>query len=115
MKEGKVSSVQIEKNENHAHIELREPLTLAFASELRPQLQQLIAEQVSNLVIDLSLVDLIDSSGIGLLIATRNTLSRMGGGLRVVGASSEIQHLFKIMHLDRHFEIEGKPGSGSQS
>ena len=56
-------SVQIEKNENHAHIELRGPLTLAVATELRPQLQQLIAEEVSDMVIDLSLVDLIDSSG----------------------------------------------------
>jgi anti-anti-sigma factor len=114
MKEDVVLSVQIEKNENHAHIELREPLTLAVVTELRPQLQQLIAEEVSDMVIDLSLVDLIDSSGIGLLIATRNSLSRMGGGLRVVGASSEMEHLFKVMHLDRHFEIEGNAGSGSQ-
>jgi len=110
-----VSSVQIEKNENHINIELREPLTSALAGELRPQLQQLVAEGASDMVIDLSLVDLVDSSGIGLLIATRNTLSKVGKGLRVVGASSEIQHLFKVMHLDRHFEIEGKQGSGSQS
>jgi anti-anti-sigma factor len=110
-----MSSVQIEKNGNNAVVELREPLTLAFARELQPQLKQLIAERVSGIVIDLSQVDLVDSSGIGLLIATRNSLAKMGGGLRIVGVSSEIQHLFKAMRLDRHFEVEGKQVIGSLS
>ncbi len=113
--EGKVSSIQIEKNGNRALIELQKPLTATFARELRPQLQQLITEGVSNIFFDFSLVDVVDSSGIGLLIATHNSLTKAGGGLRVTGASSEIQHLFKAMRLDRHFEVEGKRTTGSLS
>ena len=110
-----MQSVQIEQNDKHALMKLLEPLTLTSARELKPQLQQLIAEGVSDMEIDLSLVDLIDSSGIGLLIATRNSLAKNGGGLRVIGVSSEIQHLFKAMRLDRHFEVEGKTSAGSRS
>jgi len=113
--EGKVPSIQIEKKRNHAVIELQEPLTVTFARELRPQLQQLIEEGVSAIFFDMSQIDAVDSTGIGLLIATHNSLTKAGGGLRVIGASSEIQHLFKAMRLDRHFAVEGKSGNGSQS
>ncbi|MFZ0927775.1 MAG: ATP-binding protein [Syntrophobacteraceae bacterium] len=113
--EGKVTSAQIEKKGNHALIKLPEPLTVTFARELRPQLQQLIDQGVSDIFFDLSLVEAVDSTGIGLLIATHNSLTRAGGGLRVIGASSEIQHLFKAMRLDRHFAVEGKSGNGSLS
>jgi anti-anti-sigma factor len=110
-----VPSIQIEKNGNHALIELREPLALNFAGELREQLRQLLAEGIFEMSIDLAAVDLVDSSGIGLLIATHNSLIKAGGSLRVVGVSPEIQHLFKTMRLDRHFAVEGKTGNGSGS
>ncbi len=100
---------------NQAVITPSEPITVAFAGELRPQLQQLIADGVSHIVVDLSKVELVDSSGIGLLIATHNSLAKAGGGLRVIGTSPEIQHLFKVMRLDRHFAVEGKPDIGGLS
>ncbi|MDR3557507.1 MAG: STAS domain-containing protein [Syntrophobacteraceae bacterium] len=108
-------SIQIEQSENQALIQLQEPLTSALARELRPRLLEVIAKGATQMVMDLSLVDLVDSGGIGLLIATRNSLAKVGGGMRIVGASSEIQHLFQVMRLDRHFEVEGKPGDGSLS
>lgn len=110
-----MQSNRIERNGNHAVITSSEPITLALAGELRPQLQQLIAEGVSSIVIDLSMVDLVDSSGIGLLIATHNSLAKAGGGLRVIGVSPDIERLFKVMRLDRHFTVEGKTDNGSLS
>jgi anti-anti-sigma factor len=110
-----VESIQIERNENRAIVQVEEALTLGFARELRPRLQEVIGKGATQIVMDLSRVDAVDSSGIGLLIATRNSLAKVGGGLRIVGVSAEIQHLFEVMRLDRHFEIEGKPGAGSLS
>ena len=72
-------SIQIEQNENQALIQLQEPLTSALARELRPRLLEVIAKGATQMVMDLSLVDLVDSGGIGLLIATRNS-TRQGGG-----------------------------------
>jgi anti-sigma B factor antagonist len=92
---------------------LNEPLTSAFAGELRPRLQEVIAKGARQLAIDLSSVDSVDSAGIGLLIAARNSLAKVGGTMRIIGASAEIQHLFKVMRLDRHFQVEGIQGGGS--
>ncbi len=108
-------SIEIEQNESRAVVTLREPLTSALALNLRPRLQELIAKGATYVVMDLSSVDLVDSSGIGLLIATRNSLARVGGDMSIVGASSEIKQLFQLMRLDRHFEIGEKPGLGSPS
>lgn len=110
-----VESIQIEQSENRAVVLVEEALTSTFARELRPKLQEVIANGAANIVIDLSSVDQVDSTGIGLLIATKNSLAKVGGGLRIVGASPEIEHLFQVMRLDRHFEIEGKRGVGSLS
>ncbi len=110
-----MQAIELEQNENRAVVQVEEPLTSSSAHELRPRLQEAIANGATAIVIDLSLIDLVDSSGIGLLIATRNSLVKVGGSLRIVGASPEIQRLFKVMRLDRHFEVEGKRGVGSLS
>lgn len=108
-----MATIQIEQNETRAVVRLSEPLTSAFAGELRPRLQEVIEKGATQLAIDLSSVDLVDSAGIGLLIAARNSLAKVGGTMRIMGASQEIQHLFKVMRLDRHFQIEGIQGAGS--
>ncbi len=110
-----MASIQIEQNETRAVVRLNEPLTSAFAAELRPRLQEVVATGTTQLAIDLSSVDLVDSAGIGLLIAARNSLAKVGGTMRIIGVSAEIQHLFKVMRLDRHFQIEGIQGVGSPS
>jgi anti-anti-sigma factor len=85
-------------------------LTMAVAQELRPKIQQTLADGTSQVVFDMSTTNVVDSSGIGLLIATHNSLKKSGGSLRVVGVSPEIKNLFKAMRLDRHFEVEGRQG-----
>ncbi|MCU0571706.1 MAG: STAS domain-containing protein [Syntrophobacteraceae bacterium] len=86
----------------------RGALTVALAQELRSQIRNVLSEGVSHVVFDLSGTEVVDSSGIGLLIATHNSLKKTGGSLRVVGVSPEIKNLFKAMRLDRHFAVEAR-------
>ena len=101
-----MSTVQVQKSD--AVVSLDGALTLAEAQALRPRLQQAITEGISSVVFDLGRSDVVDSSGIGLLIATHNSLKTKGGSLRVVNVSPEILNLFKAMRLDRHFTVEGR-------
>ena len=49
---------------------------------------------------------MIDSSGIGLLIASRNSLLDSGGNeIELINTSDEIRGLFTAMRLDHHFTI----------
>jgi anti-anti-sigma factor len=72
---------------------------------LRPVLRDLLQDGVRELVLDLSEARMVDSSGIGLLMAAHNSLEKVGGTLTVVHASPEIRELFTAMRLNQHLTV----------
>jgi anti-anti-sigma factor len=72
---------------------------------LRSKLQEIVEEGVRELVLDLSEVPMVDAGGIGLLLATHNSLFEAGGSLTVIHASPEIFELFETLRLSRYFRI----------
>jgi anti-anti-sigma factor len=84
-------------------------LTAATAQEIRIQLKDLIRRGLSELVIDLSNTRVIDSTGIGLLVATHNSLRRIDGTLTLINVSQELFELLKAFRLDKHFSITRDP------
>jgi anti-anti-sigma factor len=75
---------------------------------LQKSLLRLCKEGVTDLTIDLAAVTLIDSFGIGSLIATHNQLKKGGGKLRLKQVNADITKMLRIMRLDRHFDLEGQ-------
>jgi anti-anti-sigma factor len=81
-------------------------IVASMVSDFKKELQQLITDEgVTDLEIDMTGVEMVDSVGLGAFIATHNSLSQKNGKLTVVNASSDIFSLFKTMRLDQHFEI----------
>ncbi|WP_027183672.1 STAS domain-containing protein [Desulfovibrio inopinatus] len=72
---------------------------------LRKCIEELLVQDDSSLTIDMVHVTSIDSIGIGLLVATHNTLKKNDGNLALKNVSSDIMRLFNIMRLDRHFTM----------
>ena len=75
-----------------------------------PGLKQEFLEIINNgektIIIDFSGTEMIDSSGIGLLISIRNSLANYGGGeIELLNLSEDLKQLFKVMKLDNHFKI----------
>jgi len=62
-------------------------------------------EEYGTVVADLSQVEYIDSNGITLIIAMYRSVESEGKSFRVIGAREEISNLFKIIQLDRIFNI----------
>jgi anti-sigma B factor antagonist len=85
-------------------------ITASNAPEIRAALKELIGEGVKDLTMDLSDTHMIDSSGIGLLVATYNSLTRLEGKMAVINATPELLGLFKAFRLDKHFPISVIPG-----
>lgn len=83
-------------------------LTASVSQELRTELLNAVSQGAKDIAVRLDQCDMVDSSGIGLLVAAHNSVKRIGGVLRVTGASPEILHLFKAMRLDQHFPVEGR-------
>jgi anti-anti-sigma factor len=79
----------------------------ASIPELRLKMREIVAEGVEELVIDLADVQMVDSSGIGLLISAFNSQRKVGGRLAVIHASTEILELFRTMRMHQHFSVSG--------
>lgn len=79
----------------------------SIAGGLRQQIKGLLEEGVTDVTVDLAESEIVDSVGIGLLIAAHNSVEKKGGKLTVINASSDLRHLFQQMRLDRHFEVKG--------
>jgi anti-anti-sigma factor len=79
----------------------------AAAPEMRAVLRSAVAEGASELVVDLTKVRMVDSTGLGLLISAHNSLRKAGGRLAVIHASPEVLDLFKSLRIHQHFSVSG--------
>jgi len=80
-------------------IELRGRLTFFEVGVLRENISRLLAEGRKNLVLNLSGLQYLDSSGIGELARIYVSVLKSGGEMRVVGLSRNVQQVLKVTHL----------------
>lgn len=82
-------------------------LDLVEAAELRTILRQVCDGQgPSRVVLDLTDVSFVGSSGLGVIVEANNALEECGRSLVVRGAARPIRRAFQITHLDRIVAIE---------
>ncbi len=96
----------IDKDGGQIIVKPGKDVVASMANEFRAELNSQIQEAPSELVIDLAGVEMVDSVGIGIIIATHNSLDQKGGKLKVVNIADDIYGLFSTMRLDRHFTVE---------
>lgn len=83
-------------------------IVASMAEDFKKELFSAINDCTGDFVIDLVGVDMVDSVGIGVIIATHNTLDRAGRNLKVINVSKDVYGLFSTMRLNRRFTIEGE-------
>ena len=69
--------------------------------ELRPLISQMGEEQPPQMVVDLSRLRLIDSSGVGAIVALFKVVRAYGGNLVVDGVRDQPLAILRLLHLDR--------------
>jgi anti-anti-sigma factor len=82
-------------------------LVAARLPELRARLREIAGSGVLHLTVDLAGVQMVDSAGIGLLIAAHNSLKKAGGEIALIHTASHIIDLFRTMRIHRHFSVSG--------
>ena len=97
---------QVQEADRFVVVTPKDDIVASNADELRQLLVEKIEDSEGELVVDLQHVSVIDSSGLGVLIAAQNSLKDKGIQLKVVNVSEDIMGLFKIMRLDQHFQVE---------
>lgn len=73
------------------------------------EIRGLIDGGVCKLVIDLTGLASIDSSGIGMLINCGGQMDRRGGQMRLAGAQGPVANVLAMVHMDRILPLDADP------
>lgn len=86
-------------------IEIAGKFDIESTEEFESIFNKLVESSPNIVSIEMSRLDYIDSSGIGSLIKSLNSLKNKKGKLLLVGMKPMIQNVFKLAKLDMFFEI----------
>jgi anti-sigma B factor antagonist len=84
-------------------------IDLYSAPTFKSALVGAIEDGANELVVDLSDVDFMDSTGLGVLVGIRKRLSALGGALAIV-SPAQIRRIFEIAGLATRFDIYERRG-----
>lgn len=71
--------------------------------EIRSCVDTLVDDDRSDIVVDLSSVELIDSSGVAVIVSLYKRVRAKGGSVKVTGVQGQPAAIFKLLRLDRVF------------
>lgn len=74
------------------------------ATKFMDEIKSLIEKGKTNVVVDLSKVSFMNSSGLGMLITSMTSLRNAGGDLKICGASDRIESLLIVTKLITVFD-----------
>jgi anti-sigma B factor antagonist len=85
------------------------------ASTFRDTIRDLASKEEKKLLLNLSEVTYIDSSGIGELVSGFTTVTNHGGQLKLLGLSKRVKDLLQITKLYTVFEVFDDEASAVRS
>ncbi len=95
----------IDDDDKQLVLKLGGQLDALSAPELLPTIDKIVAEKRSMIVVDLSELELIDSSGVTALVALYKRSRAAGGKVRIEGACDQPLAIFKLLRMDKVFQI----------
>jgi anti-sigma B factor antagonist len=97
-------SVKIRQKDHVALVEVSGHLTFFEVRALRDAVQLLLRERRKNILLNLSGLNYLDSSGIGELARIYVGVVKQGGAMKVVGLAPKVDEILKVTHLSQVFQ-----------
>lgn len=97
--------MQLDRKAETLFINTEEDITATNTEEIRQVILKEMDDSLQFVEIDLRDVEIVDSTGISLLISIQNSLNKSDGKLKISNPNENLAYMFKIMRLNHHFEI----------
>lgn len=98
-------SLAIRTVEGRTVLEVAGEIDVYTAPQLRERLIALVDDGVRKVIVDLSRVEFLDSTGLGVLVGGLKRLRSVGGDLVLVCSHERLLKIFRITGLDRVFTL----------
>lgn len=96
---------EIEEHDGVRVIRLRGPVDVSASMALRDLLGQQIDSAAARVLLDLSGVPLIDSSGIGILVTAHRRADGQGARFALAGAAGPVARVFEMTRTNKLLAI----------
>jgi anti-sigma B factor antagonist len=102
-------------NDKTVLVTLEGRLDATTAPEFKARLKELVAAGKTHLIVELSEVSFIDSSGLAAFVSGLKATREAGGTLKLVALSDQARTAFRVTLLDRVFDLHAtvKEAAGS--
>jgi len=97
-------SVRIRHLDQVALVDVSGHLTFFEVGALRDSIKSLVHQQRKNILLNLSGLHYLDSSGIGELARIYVAVVKQGGAMKVIGLTPKVQEVLKVTHLSQVFQ-----------
>jgi anti-sigma B factor antagonist len=83
-------------------------ITIDNANEMRQLILEAIRSQSGRVVVDMSEITYMDTSGLATLLETLRQAHQQGKAMALQGVQDQPRYLFEVTELDHLFEMDGK-------
>jgi anti-sigma B factor antagonist len=96
-------SLHVRQSEGVSLVDVNGRLTSFESKAFREMIQGLLKQGQTNIVLNLTDLDYLDSSGIGELVRNYMSVVKKGGALKVVGLAPKVEEVLKVTQLYQVF------------
>ena len=96
-------SMTIRHSDNLSFLQVSGRLTSFESTAFRDAIHSMLHQGHKNIVLNLTDLDYLDSSGVGELVRNYMAVVKKGGAMRVVGLAPKIAEILKVTHLHQVF------------
>ena len=94
-------TIRVDESGTTRTVKLGGSCDLATAGSLRQTLHGLMPPEVNDVVLDVSDLEFIDSTGLGIVLGAMRRLREGGGSLEIAGATGIVRRVLEITDLDK--------------
>jgi len=95
----------VQRTGDETKLTVRGSLDINSAPDLADAIDKVVATRPSKVTVDLSGLDLIDSSGVAALVKLYKGVRGGGGAITISGARDQPLAIFKLLRMDKVFNL----------
>lgn len=96
---------EVQRNPTETRLAVRGSLDINSAPALAEEIDTIVAGRPPKVIVDLSGLDLIDSSGVAALVKLYKGVRGAGGTVSITGARDQPLAIFKLLRMDKVFNL----------
>jgi anti-sigma B factor antagonist len=95
----------VQRTSDETKLTIRGSLDINIAPTLADEIDKIVATRPAKVAVDLSALDVIDSSGVAALVKLYKGVRGGGGTIAIQGARDQPLAIFKLLRMDKVFNL----------